>query len=106
MKEERKIAQDKADEESVQNDEERKALEKRKKMKTLAEYAQAGEKDLLEMELMDIDRNQIGTFRDPRGNSVLHIAAEYGKNECVTMLVDEMGVNVNLRDSKGWTPLA
>jgi len=106
LKEERVAAIDKEDEAHVKNDEERQQLAKRRKMKTLSEYAESGEKDLLELELMDIDRSQIGTFRDDRGNSVLHIACIHGRLDCVVMLIDEMGLNVNLRDSKGWTPIA
>lgn len=106
LREERMAAIDKEDESLVKNEEDRLALEKRRKMKTMEEYAQKGEKDLLEMELMDIERSQIGTFRDDRGNSVLHIAAVHGRLDCVVMLLDDMGVNVNLRDSKGWTPIA
>lgn len=106
LREERMAAIDKEDESLVRNEEDRIALEKRRKMKTLQEYAEKGEKDLLEMELMDIERSQIGTFRDDRGNSVLHIAAIHGRVECVVMLLDDMGLNINLRDSKGWTPIA
>jgi len=106
LKAERLIAIDKEDEDHVKNDEERIALAKRKKMKTMSEYAEAGEKDLLELELMDIDRAQIGGYRDERGNSVLHIACIHGKLDCVTLLIDEMGLGVNVRDAKGWTPIA
>merc|ERR1712176_341683 len=59
-------------------------------------------------ELMDItaEGGQIGTYRDDRGNSVLHLCAEFGRLECVEMLIDEMKLDVNLRDGKGWTPVA
>lgn len=106
LREERRIAIDKEDEEHVKNDEERQQLAKRKKMKTMAEHAEAGEKDLLELEIMDIDRNQLPTYRDERGNSVLHIAVNAGKLDCVKFLIDEMGMGVNLRDAKGWTCIA
>merc|ERR1719199_1067466 len=55
---------------------------------------------------MDVDRSQIGTFRDDRGNSVLHLSCIHNKLECMKLLVDELGMNVNLRDAKGWTPIA
>jgi len=106
LKEERAAAQDAEDEKNVRNEEERLQLAKRKKMQKLAELAEQGEKDLLEMELMDIERSQIGSYRDDRGNSVLHVAAEYGRLECVEMLIDELGMDKNIREAKGWTPVA
>jgi len=106
LKEERAKAQDIEDEKHVKNDEERKMLAKRKKMQKMIEYAEAGEKDLLEMELMDIEPNQIGSYRDDRGNTVLHICAEHGRLDCIKFLLDEVKMAVNSRDSKGWTPIA
>lgn len=94
------------DEKHVQNDEERRALEKRKRMTKLAEHAAKGEKDELELALADLEPRQLPMYRDDTGNTVLHIAASQGQSEVVNMLIEEYKMDVNLQDSKGWTPIA
>lgn len=106
LKEERKKAQDIEDEKLVKTDEDRKRLEKKRKMEKLVELLEAGEKDLLEIELMDIEKRELPGYRDERGNSLLHLAAWKDKVEIAVFLIDELGMNVNLRDAKGWTPVA
>merc|ERR1712184_52233 len=78
LKEERAKAMEIEEEKHVKNDEERQQLAKRKKTQKLLQFAEEGEKDLLEMELMDIDA-KIGAYRDDKGNDVLHIAATHGR---------------------------
>merc|ERR1712217_380596 len=57
-------------------------------------------------ELMDIEDGKIGTYRDDRGNNVLHLAAAHCRLEIVEMLIDELKLDVNCREGKGWTPVA
>eukprot|EP00927_Polykrikos_kofoidii_P011257 TRINITY_DN14762_c0_g1_i1.p1 TRINITY_DN14762_c0_g1~~TRINITY_DN14762_c0_g1_i1.p1 ORF type:complete len:579 (+),score=146.94 TRINITY_DN14762_c0_g1_i1:111-1739(+) len=105
--EERRIAQDVEDEKNVKNDEERKQLEKRKKMEALSKLIEEGDKDIIEGELLTLeDDAKVETFRDLRGNTVLHLAAEVGNLELAMMFIKEYKVSVNCRDAKGWTPLA
>merc|ERR1712032_1413929 len=98
LKEERAAAQDIEDEKLVRTEEERLQLAKRKTMVKLSELVEQGERDLLEMELMDIENGKIGTYRDDRGNNVLHLAAAHGRLEIVEMLIDEMKLEVNCRE--------
>lgn len=107
LKEERQAALDVEDEKNVRNEEERLALERMKLTKRLIELVEAGDKEGLESELSDIeDPRQIGTYRDDRGNNVLHMACQHGKLEIVTMLIDTYSIPVNTREAKGWTPIA
>lgn len=106
LKEERARAVDLEDESKVANEEERVQLARRKLTEKLCKLAEEGEKDLLEIDLMDLDRKQIPGYRDDRGNSILHVAATHGRLEVVQMLLEEYGLAVNPRDSKGWTPIA
>eukprot|EP00933_Yihiella_yeosuensis_P028719 TRINITY_DN22555_c0_g1_i1.p1 TRINITY_DN22555_c0_g1~~TRINITY_DN22555_c0_g1_i1.p1 ORF type:complete len:568 (+),score=160.07 TRINITY_DN22555_c0_g1_i1:94-1797(+) len=106
LKEERQVAQDEEDIKCVKNEEERIALERRKLTGKLCELAHNGEKDLLEIELMDIDHKQVGSYRDDGGNNILHIASCAGRLDVVVMLLEEICMEVNPRDAKGWTPVA
>jgi len=108
LKEERDKAQDIEDEKMVRNDEERQMLAKRKKTLKMAEYAEKGEKDSLEVECMEleVDQGNLSSYRDDRGNTMLHIAAEHDRIECVIMLIEEMKMDPNIREAKGWTPVA
>jgi len=107
LKEERQKALDIEDEKNVRNEEERLALVKRKKTDKLIEYAEAGDKEMLELELNDIeDQRQIPTSRDDRGNNVLHVAAQHGRLEIAVALIQDFGIDVNCREAKGWTPIA
>jgi len=102
----RRAAQDAEDEKNVRNEEERLQLMRTKKTQKLASLIKEGDKDMLELELMDIDRAQLGAYRDDKGNNALHLAAEYGRLECVELLIDEWGMDSNAREMKGWTPIA
>mmetsp|Transcript_97647 Transcript_97647/g.188311 ORF Transcript_97647/g.188311 Transcript_97647/m.188311 type:complete len:566 (-) Transcript_97647:108-1805(-) len=106
MLEERRTAQDADDEKNVRNEEERLQLMRMKKAEKLASLIKEGDKDMLELELIDIDRAQLGAYRDDRGNNALHLAAEYGRLEFVELLIDEWGMDRNAREMKGWTPVA
>lgn len=106
MLEERRTAQYAEDEKNVRNEEERLQLMRMRKTEKLASLVKEGDKDMLELELMDIDRAQLGAHRDDRGNNILHLAAEYGQLECVELLIDEWGMDKNAREIKGWTPIA
>jgi len=106
LKEERAAAIDADDEKNVRNEEERVQLMRRRKAAKICELAEQGEKDLLEIELMDMDKKEIIGYRDDRGNNVLHIAVTHDKLDCVVMLLEEYGLDVNTRDAKGWTPIA
>mmetsp|Transcript_64940 Transcript_64940/g.152784 ORF Transcript_64940/g.152784 Transcript_64940/m.152784 type:complete len:550 (+) Transcript_64940:63-1712(+) len=106
LKEERAKAVDAEDEKNVRSEEERLQLAKRKKTEKLCELTEQGEKDLLEIELMDVARKEIPTYRDDRGNSILHVAAAHGRLEIVSLLLDTFSFGANPRDSKGWTPIA
>ncbi|CAE7865034.1 TNKS2 [Symbiodinium microadriaticum] len=106
LKEERAKAIDAEDEKNVRNEEERLQLARRKKTAKLCELTERGDKDALELELLDLDRKEIPAYRDDRGNSILHLAATHGRQEIVTLLFDSFGFGANPRDSKGWTPIA
>eukprot|EP00747_Dinoflagellata_sp_TGD_P185938 gnl/TRDRNA2_/TRDRNA2_42733_c0_seq1.p1 gnl/TRDRNA2_/TRDRNA2_42733_c0~~gnl/TRDRNA2_/TRDRNA2_42733_c0_seq1.p1 ORF type:complete len:563 (-),score=162.67 gnl/TRDRNA2_/TRDRNA2_42733_c0_seq1:114-1802(-) len=106
LKEERKKAMELEDEKLVKTDDDRIRLERRRKMEKMAEMVKENEKDLLEIELMDITPSKIPTYRDDKGNTLLHIAAEHGRHEVIASLIEEFKMDVNLRDSKGWTPVA
>lgn len=106
LKEERAAAIDAEDEKNVRNEEERVQLMRKRKTAKLCELAEQGEKDLLEIELMDLEQKEIIGYRDDRGNNVLHIAVTHDKLDCVVMLLEEYSLDVNTRDAKGWTPIA
>jgi len=106
LKEERASAIDAEDEKNVRNEEERLQLVRRKKTEKICGLAEQGDKDMLDIELMDLERQEIPSYRDDRGNNILHIAATHGRLEVVAMLLEEYGLGVNPRDSKGWTPIA
>merc|ERR1711968_7597 len=94
------------DEKNVKSDEDRRLLERRKLAAKLLEYAEQGEKEMLELELISIDQSQVANYRDDRGNNVLHIAAQHGRVDCIKFLVDEVRMDVNTRDARGWNPVA
>lgn len=107
LKEERKKAVEEEDEKNVRNEEERLALVKRRKTQAMIECIEQNDKDLLVIELNGIDDpGQIGTFRDDRGNNILHLAAQLDRLEICVALIDDFGMNVNCQEAKGWTPIA
>ncbi|CAJ1407824.1 unnamed protein product [Effrenium voratum] len=106
LKEARAAAVDAEDEKNVRNDEERLQLERRKLTGKLCELAEQGDKDALKIELLDIPRDKAASYRDDRGNNVLHVATMHGKQDVVSLLVEEFGFPVNAQDAKGWTPIA
>lgn len=48
---------------------------------------------------------RVPCYEDGREKSPLHVAAEEGQFETVMVLIDQLGVDVNIRDSEGETPL-
>ncbi|CAK9036919.1 unnamed protein product [Durusdinium trenchii] len=106
LKEERAAAQDVEDEKNVRNEEERLQLARQKITAKLCELTEKGEKTSLQTELMDLDRKEAQSYRDDKGNNILHLAAANGRHEIVSMLLEEFGFAVNPRDSKGWTPIS
>eukprot|EP00392_Amoebophrya_sp_AT5.2_P009239 g9267.t1 len=100
--EERKKAREAAEEGLVQNDEERKKLLKSRKVAKIFDWIEQGEKDMLDIELVDVEN--VSSYRDERGNTALHFAAWKGRLEICQYLAEEAnGVQVDARDGKGWT---
>lgn len=107
IREERKRALAEEEEKHVRSAEEKATLERRRRIQRMAEHAASGDRDQLAEELAEIeDQRQIATYRDDRGNNVLHIATEHARADLVTVLVDDFCVDVNCQESKGWTPIA
>merc|ERR1712194_653187 len=103
--EERKAAREAAEEGLVKNDEERKKLLKSRKTAKLIELISEGDKDSLELECIGLEGNA-GSYRDERGNGLLHIAAWHGKLDiCEFLMGEEVKIQLEGRDNKGWTPL-
>eukprot|EP00397_Hematodinium_sp_SG-2012_P017414 GEMP01017805.1.p1 GENE.GEMP01017805.1~~GEMP01017805.1.p1 ORF type:complete len:551 (+),score=149.73 GEMP01017805.1:560-2212(+) len=103
--EERKEAVAKAEEALVKDDQELAQLRKRRKVEELFKLTQDGDQEQLELELMDLTPAQVNSYRDDRGNSVLHMAAWNARLEICELLMDEYALKVDVRDQKGWTPL-
>lgn len=103
----RREAQEAEEERMAVDAEDRRQLELRRKTQHLFGLVEQGEVDVLETELLGLPRGrEVNSLRDTRGNAALHIAAERNRLECAEVLVEVGGARVDVREGKGWTPLA
>jgi len=93
------------EEKLVKSDEERKRLERGRQFAKLEKMVHDGEKELLDIALVDLQGGDINSLRDAKGNTLLHSAATSGKQDICELIVEEGKAKVDSRDSKGWTPL-
>ena len=94
-----------AQESMVKNEEERRRLQRARQFAKMEQLIEDGNKEELELALLDLQPGEVNTLRDGKGNALLHVAASKHKPEICIYLVEEAKAQVDSRDAKGWTAL-
>jgi len=72
-------------------------------MKNIFELVRIGDHKALS-DRLNVDKSDINAKDPENGATALHLAAGFGRNECVNVLLDQ-GADINATDREQWTPL-